>query len=156
MRSRDFRGGGKAGAQLVVGLIESDDDFEVLGFLDAAGGLAGGDAGGAQEGLVADLGDVAFEDFAGQSIDGDVGFLAVLDVDDVGFVDLDLGGDDGHVGEGHQGGALGVLDALDDHFALADGLIGDDAVEGSDGDGAIQKVLVDLEVGNLGLQMAAG
>ena len=32
----------------------------------------GGEAGGAEEGLVADLGDVAFEDAAGQGIDGDV------------------------------------------------------------------------------------
>ena len=51
-------------------------------------------AGGAQEGLVADLGHVAFEDFAGKRIDGDVGGLADGDIDDVGLVDLDLGGDD--------------------------------------------------------------
>jgi hypothetical protein len=74
---------------------------------------------------------VAFEDAAGQGIDGDVGGLADLDVDDVGLVDLDLGGDDGHVGEGHQGGAFGVLDADDDGFALADGDVGDEAVEGA-------------------------
>ena len=54
----------------------------------------------------------------------------MLDVDDVGLVDLDLGGDDGHVGEGHQGGALGVLDADDDGLAFADGDVGDEAVEG--------------------------
>ena len=80
----------------------------------------------------------------------------IVDVDDVGFVDLDLGGDDGHVGEGHERRALGVLNAGDDHFALADGLVGDDAIEGSDGDGAIEEVLVDLEVSDLGLEMAAG
>ncbi len=67
---------------------------------------------------------------AGQGIDGDVGGLAQLDVDDVGLVDLDLGGDDGHVGEGHQGRAFGVLDADDHGLALADGDVGDEAVEG--------------------------
>ena len=40
--------------------------------------LAGGDAGGAEQRLVADLGDVAFEDAAGQGIDGDVGGLVEL------------------------------------------------------------------------------
>ena len=57
-------------------LVEGDDDLEVLGLFGAGGGLAGGDAGGAEQGLVADLGDVAFEDAAGQGIDGDVGGLA--------------------------------------------------------------------------------
>ncbi len=83
--------------------------------------------------LIAHQGDVAFEVAAGQRVDGDVGRLADLDVDDVGFVDLDFGGDDAHVGEGHQGGALGVLNADDDRFAFADGQVGDDAVEGRDG-----------------------
>ena len=59
-------------------LVEGDDDLEVLGLFGAGGGLRGGDAGGAQQGLVADLGDVAFEDAAGQGIDGDVGGLAEL------------------------------------------------------------------------------
>ncbi len=68
--------------------------------------MASGDAGGAEEGLVADLGDVTFEDAAGKGIDGDVDGLVELDVDDVGLVDLDLGGDDGHVGEGHEGRAF--------------------------------------------------
>ena len=65
----------EAGAQFVGGVVEGDDDLEVLGFFLSAGGLAGGDAGGAQQGLVADLGDVAFEDLAGKRIDGDVGGL---------------------------------------------------------------------------------
>ena len=66
----------RPGRRSSEGVVEGNDNFEVLGFLHAAGGLAGRDAGGAQEGLIADLGDVAFEDFAGQSVDGDVGFLA--------------------------------------------------------------------------------
>ena len=71
------------------------------------------------------------------------------DVDDVGLVDLDLGGDDGHVGERHQGGALGVLDADDDGFAFADGHVGDDAVEGGDGDGLVERVEVGAQRGHL-------
>ena len=79
LRGGDLGGGGEAGAELVEifagELVEGDDDFEVLGLFGAGGGLAGGDAGGAEEGLVADFGDVAFEDAAGQGIDGDVGGL---------------------------------------------------------------------------------
>ena len=96
----------RPGRSSSAGLIERDDDLEVLGFFGAGGGLRGGDAGGAQQRLVADFGDVALEDPAGKGIDGDVGGLVHGDVDDVGLVDLDLGGDDAHVGEGHQGGAL--------------------------------------------------
>ena len=108
----------------------------------------GGDAGGAEEGLVADLGDVAFEDAAGEGIDGDVGGLVEGDVDDVGLVDLDLGGDDGHVGEGHEGGAFGVLDADDDGLAFADGDVGDEAVEGSAADGLVEGVVVGALAGD--------
>ena len=71
-----FAVAGEAGAQIVGGLVERDDDFEVLGLFGAGGGLRGGDAGGAQQRLVADLGDVALEDLAGKGIDGDVGRLA--------------------------------------------------------------------------------
>ena len=144
VRDGDLSGGGKAGAKVVEmfagELVEGDDDLEVLGLFGAGGGLRGGDAGGAQQGLVADFGDVAFEGAAGEGIDGDVGGLAELDVDDVGLVDLDLGGDDGHVGERHQGGALGVLDADDDGFAFADGDVGDEAVKGGAADGLVEGV----------------
>ena len=162
----DLGGGGEAGAKLVVvwpGLIEGDDDLEVLGLFGAGGALAGGDAGGAEQGLVADLGDVAFEDAAGQGIDGDVGGLAEADVDDVGLVDLDLGGDDGHVGEGHEGGAFGVLDADDDGLAFADGDVGDEAVEGGAADGLVEGVVVGalagdglVDVAALGLGLGLG
>ena len=123
-------------------LIEGDDDLEVLGLFGAGGGLGGGDAGGAEEGLIADFGDVAFEDAAGEGIDGDVGGLIECDVDDVGLVDFDLGGDDGHVGEGHEGRAFGVLNADDDGLAFADGDVGDEAVEGSAADGLVECVVV--------------
>ena len=166
VRGGDLGGGGEAGAELVevgAGGVEGDDDLEVLGLLGAGGALAGGDAGGAEQGLIADLGDVAFEDAAGQGIDGDVGGLAEADVDDVGLVDLDLGGDDGHVGEGHEGGALGVLDADDDGFALADGDVGDEAVEGGAADGLVEGVVVGalageglVDLGALGLGLGLG
>ena len=108
----------------------------------------GGNAGRAQECLVADLCDVTLEDFAGQGIDGDVGGLTELHIDDVGLVDLDLRGDDGHIGEGHEGGALGVLDADDDGLTLAHGDVGDEAVEGSAGDGLIEGVEVGALAGD--------
>ena len=77
------------------------------------------------------------------------------DVDDVGFIDLDLGGDDGHVGEGHQGGALGVLDADDDGLAFADGDVGDEAVEGGAGDGLVESVEVGALAGDGLVEVAA-
>ena len=156
VRRGDFGGGGEAGAQLVGGIVEGDHDLEVLGLFGAGGGLRSGDAGGAQQGLVADQGDVALEDFAGEGVHGDVGGLAELDIDDVGLVHLDLGGDDAHVGQGHQGGAFGILDAFDDGFAFADGLVGHDAVKGRDGDGAVEGILVGAQGGFLGLHVSAG
>jgi hypothetical protein len=112
-------------------------------------------AGGAEQRLIADQRDVALEDLAGQGVDGDVGGLADLDVDDVGLVHLDLGGDDAHVGQGHQRGAFGVLNADDDGLAFAHGLVGHDAVKGRDGDGEVEHVLVGAQRGFLGLHVAA-
>ena len=98
---------------------------------------------------------MAFEDFAGEGIDGDVGGLAERTVDDVGLVDLDFGGDDRHVGEGHQGGALGILDADDDGFAFAHGLVGDDAVEGGAADGLVEGIEVGALAGHGLVEVAA-
>jgi hypothetical protein len=84
-----------------------------------------------------------------------VGGLADLDIDDVGFVHLHLGGDHAHIGQGHQRGAFGVLNADDHRFSLADGQVGHDAVKGGDGDGLAQHVLVEAQRGDLGLQVAA-
>ena len=85
------------------------------------------------------------------------------DVDDVGLVDLDLGGDDGHVGEGHEGGAVGVLNADDDGLAFADGDVGDEAVEGGAADGLVECVVVGalagdglIDVGALGVGLSLG
>ena len=159
----DLCGGGEAGAEVVGGLVEGDDDFEVFGFFGAGGALRGGEAGGAEEGLVADLGDVAFEDAAGQGIDGDVDGLVEGDVDDVGLVDFDLGGDDGHVGEGHDGGSAGVLDADDDGLAFTDGDVGDEAIKGGAADGLVEGVVVGALAGDglvgvaaLGVGLGAG
>ena len=141
----DFGGGREAGTQVGRCFVEGNYDFEVFGFFGASCALGGGEASGAEEGLVADFGDVAFEDAAGKCVDGDIRGLAHTDVDDVGFVDFDLGGDDGHIGEGHDGGAASVLDADDDGFTLADRDVGDEAVKGSTADGFVECV----EVGTL-------
>ena len=128
----------ETGTQFVGGSVERDHDLEVLGLFSAGGGLRGGDAGGAKQGLIADQRDVALEDLAGKRVDGDVGGLADLDVDDVGFVHLHFGSDDAHVGKGHQRGAFGVLNAVDDGFAFADRQVGHDAVKWSDRNGLAQ------------------
>ena len=129
MRGGDFGGGGKAGPQFVVRIVERDHDLEVLGFFGAGGRLRSGDAGGAQQRLIADQGDVSLEDLAGNRVDGYIGRLADLDVDDVGLIHFDFGGDDAHVGDGHERGAFGVLNAFDDGLALAHRLVGHDAVK---------------------------
>ncbi len=155
VRGGDFGGGGKAGAEFVGGVVEGDDDLEVLGLFSAGGGLRGGHACGAQQRLIANQGDVAFEDLVGDGVDGDFGGLSHLDVDDVGLVDLDFGGDHAHVGDGHDGGAFGVLDAQDHGFTLAHRLVGHDAVKGCDGLGKVEGVLVAAQHRLLGLHVAA-
>ena len=82
---------------------------------------------------------MAFEDLAGDGVDADIGGLSDLDVDDVGLVDLDLGGDDAHVGDGHERGALGVLNAFDDGLAFAHRDVGHDAVKRGDGNGLLKQ-----------------
>ena len=117
--------------------------------------LAGGDSGGAEERLIADLSDVPFEDAAGQGIYSDVGWLIDGDVDDVCLVDLDFGGDDGHVGEGHQGGAFGVLNTEDDGLAFADRNVGDEAVKGCAANGLVEGVVVGALAGDGLIHVAA-
>ena len=77
----------------------------------------------------------------------------MLDVDDVGLVHLDLGGDNAHIGQGHQRGTLGVLDSHHHGFALADREVGHDAVKGGDGHGKARGVLVGAQRGLLHLQV---
>lgn len=55
---------------------------------------------------------------------------------------FNLGGDDGHVCEGHEGGALGVLDTYDCGFALTYGNVRHESIEGCAADGFIQSVEV--------------
>ncbi len=66
----------ESGAQFVGGRVQRDHHLEVLGLLGAGGGLRGGHAGGAQQGLIANQGHMAFEDLAGQGVHGDFGRLA--------------------------------------------------------------------------------
>jgi hypothetical protein len=156
VRGGDLGGAGEAGTEIDFGGVEGDDDLEVLGLFGAGGGLRGGDAGGAEEGLIADLGDLTGEGLVGEGVDGDLGGLAEGDVDDVGLVDFDLGGDDGHVGEGHQGGTLSVLDAEDDCLTLANGDVGDEAVEGSEAPGEAEGIVIALQHGGALRHLAAG
>src|SRR6185437_10847508 len=65
---RDFGGARKAWTKLAGGAVERDHDFEILRFFGAGGGLGGGNAGGAEQRLVADKCDVTLENFIGQGI----------------------------------------------------------------------------------------
>ena len=96
--------------------------------------------GTAQNGLRADFGDFAVEDFPGDGVNGDVGVLTHAHVDDVGFVDLYFGGDDGHVRESHQEAAVGILNTGHDVLAEANRQIADDSVDRRDVGGLVQNV----------------
>ena len=77
-RRGDLGGRGESRPELVAGLIEGDDNFEVLGFFGAAGGLAGGDAGRAEQRLIANLSNMALEYLAGNRVDAYIGGLTEL------------------------------------------------------------------------------
>ena len=62
-------------------------------------------------------------------VDGDVSLLIQLDVDDIGFINLDFGRDDRHVGDRHDGGTRLVLNAHNHRFTDAHREIGDYAVK---------------------------
>src|SRR6185437_16700242 len=147
---RDFGGARKAWTKLAGWAVERDHDFEILRFFGAGGGLGGGNAGGAEQRLVADKCDVTLENFIGQGIHSDVGGLADGDVDDIRFVHFHFGRDHTHVSQGHEGGALGVLDAFDHGFAFTDRLVSDDSIERSNGDRTVEEVLVGAQVRLLG------
>ena len=93
--------------------------------------------------------------FPGKRVDANVGGLAEGHIDDVGFVDFDLSGDDGHIGQCHQGRALGVLNAFDDRFSFADRQVGYDAIKRSNSHGFAKKIDVGAQRSFLGIQMAA-
>ena len=136
-----LRGARKSRADLVRGIVQGDNDFEILGFLAGNGALGGGHAAGTQNRGVADLGDVALEGLVGDGVDGDVHRLAEGHVDDIGLIHLDFGGDQRHVGDGHDDGAVLVLEAGHDGFADADGEVGDHAVERGEGVVLLQQVV---------------
>ena len=143
----DLGGGRKAGPQFVGRIIEGNDDLEVLRFFRSGGGLRGGHAGGTEKGLVADQGHMPLEDLAGNGVDGHFCGLAHLNIDDIGLVHFDLGGDNAHVRDGHDRGAFCVLNTLDDGFALTERLIGHNSVKGGDGAGQFQHVLLAAQRG---------
>ncbi len=145
----------RPGRQFICRRIEGDHDLEVLGFFGAGGGLRRGHAGRAKQRLIADQGDVSLEGLAGNGVDADLGGLADLDVDDVSFVDLDLGGNDAHVGDGHEGRAFGVLNAFNHGLAFADRLVGHDAVKRCDGLREVERVLVGAQGGYSGIEVSA-
>ncbi len=62
-------------------------------------------------------------------------------IGDVCFVDFDFGGDDAHVGNGHQETALGILNAGHDILADADVDVADDSVNRRSVGGLAQHVL---------------
>ena len=83
---------------------------------------------------------VPWKDFVGDGVDSHVSGLAEMHIDDVGFIHLDLGCDDGHVGERHQRAAGGILNSHDHSLAFADRKIGDHAIEGRFVGGFLQHI----------------
>ena len=86
-------------------------------------------------------------------------------VDDVGFVHFDLGGDDRHVGQGHERAAGRILDANHDRFAFPYRQVGDHAVVGRGisgffqnigGVGQVGAVKRDVAIGGIFLRLGLG
>jgi len=115
--------------------------FKILGFLVAGSGLRGGQTGSAQHRLRSDLGYFSFEYLSRDGVDGDVRFLAVSHIDDVGLIHLHFGRDDGHVRQGHQEAAVGILNAGNHVVADTFRQIADDAVDRRGVCGFVQNVL---------------
>ena len=79
-----------------------------------------------------------------------------LHVDDVGFVHLDFGGDDGHVGQSHERAARRILDADDDGLAFPHRQVRDHAVVGRGVGGLLQHVGGVRQVGAVLRDVAIG
>ena len=86
----------------------------------------------------------------GDRVDGDVGRLVELDVDDIGLIHLDFGGDQRHVGDGHDEACGRVLNARHHGFADAHRQIGHHAVERADRVVLLQNV---VEAGQGGVHL---
>src|ERR1022692_3912721 len=125
----DFGGTGEPRADFIRRVVHGDYHLEVFGFLAGDGALRGGDAGGAQNGGVADFGHMAFEGLVGNGVDGDLRLLAEFHVDDIGFVDFHFGGDQRNIGAGYDEGAGLVLQSGNHGLTGADRQVGDYALE---------------------------
>ena len=84
------------------GIGERDHYLEILGLFRACSALAGGNTGGAQNGLVADFGHRSREDPAWQGIHRHLNQLPHGHIHYVGFIHLNFSGDDRHIGQRHQ------------------------------------------------------
>src|ERR1019366_3434313 len=96
--------------------------------------------GGPQDGRVADLGHVTLERLVGNGVDGDVGNLIELHVDDICLIHFDFRGDQRHVGDGHHEARGGTLYAGHHGFADAHGQVGDHAIQGCIGNVLLQDI----------------
>src|SRR5580658_6854558 len=101
-RRGDLGSAGKAGPYQVLRNVKSDHDLEIFGFLARRGALRGGESRGANNSRVADFNHIALERSVRDGVNGHLRGLIQLHVDNIGFVHLYFGGDDGHVGNGHD------------------------------------------------------
>ncbi len=80
------------------------------------------------------------ENFLRDRVDRDFRRLTQAHIYDVGFIYLNLGCDDRHIGERHQGAAECVLDADDHGLPFTDRQVGDYAIIRSGVGGLLQHV----------------
>src|SRR5580658_10222030 len=140
--SGDLGGAGKARTDLVGWVVHGHHHLEVFGFLAGNGALGSGQAGRPQNGGIADLGHVALEGLVRDGVNSDVRFLTKRHADDVRFIDLYLGGDQGHIRDGHNVASRQVCNAGHHGLALPYGQVGHDSIQGHIGIELVEHVRV--------------
>src|SRR6266849_2576894 len=90
------------GPHFVGRIIESHHHLEILSFLARYRALRSRETRRSHDGRVADLDHVAFEGSVRNGVDRDIGHLVQLDVYDIGLIHFHFGGDQRHVGDGHD------------------------------------------------------
>src|SRR5581483_11036301 len=116
-RGGDLRRARKTWPDVLGRIVQRDHNLEILGLLAGRGALRSGNTGGAHDRRITNFDHPTLERLIRNRVDGYVSGLPELHIDDVRLVHLHLGGDDRHIGDGHDRAAQRVLDTR--HHRLA-------------------------------------
>src|SRR5437879_2159774 len=124
-----FRRTRQPGPHFFGRIIERHHHLEILRFLAGYRALRSRETGRPDDGRVADLDHVALECAVRNGIDSDIGHLIQLHVNDVGLIHFHFGGDQRHVGYGHDHRARQIGQARNHGLTHAHRQIGHHTVE---------------------------